>query len=223
MKNSAKDLTELVFILDRSGSMAGLEHDTIGGFNSMLEKQKRTEGDAVVTTVLFDSTCELLHDRTDLRGIAPMTDKEYTVGGCTALLDAIGQTIDKITRARQHVLFECRPQKTLFVIITDGEENASREYSADHIRKLIGHQKEEGWEFVFLGANIDAITAASRIGITPSRAADYHADSVGTRTNFDALSELVSTVRSCAPRATAAALDDGCWKAGIEEDYRTRK
>lgn len=216
-----RNLTELVFILDRSGSMAGLERDTIGGFNSMLEKQKKTEGDAVVTTVLFDSEYELLHDRADMRGIAPLTDRDYMVGGCTALLDAMGRTIHKVKKARANVLPGFRPQKTLFVIITDGEENASHEYTASQIRKLVEQQKEEGWEFVFLGANIDAITAAGRIGIDASRAVDYRADSTGTRTNFDALSGLVDKVRS-APCASAA-LDNGAWRADIDADFRRRK
>lgn len=216
-----KNLTELVFILDRSGSMAGLERDTIGGFNSMLEKQKKSEAEAVVTTVLFDTEYELLHDRADLRGIAPLTDRDYQVGGCTALLDAIGRTVHKVERARKNVLPAFRPQKTLFVIITDGEENSSREYSARQIRTLVGQKKEEGWEFVFLGANIDAITAAGRIGIDPSRAVDYRADSVGTRTNFDALSGLVDRVRA-APCASAA-LDNGAWRADIDADFRGRK
>ena len=222
-RNTENGLTELVFILDRSGSMAGLERDTIGGFNSMLQKQKRNEGRAVVTTVLFDGEYELLHDRADIRGIAPMTEKEYTVRGCTALLDAIGKTIVKVRRAREHILFGYRPEKTLFVIITDGEENASREYTAEGVRQMIGRQKEEGWEFVFLGANIDAVTAAGAIGIAPSRAVDYHADSIGTRANFDAVSGLVDTVRSCPSSAVRTHLDSGCWKADIEEDFRTRK
>ena len=196
-----KDLTELVFILDRSGSMAGLERDTVGGFNSMLAKQKKADGDAVVTTVLFDGEVELLHDRADIGGVSPLTEEDYQVGGCTALLDALGCTVKKIRRAREHILPEYRPDKTLFVIITDGEENASREYSAKQVKNLVEQQKEEGWEFVFLGANIDAITAAGRMGIDASRAVNYHSDAKGTRGNFAAVEALVGRFRAAAPCA----------------------
>ena len=218
-----KDLTELVFILDRSGSMAGLERDTVGGFNSMLAKQKKADGDAVVTTVLFDGEVELLHDRADIGGVSPLTEEDYQVGGCTALLDALGCTVKKIRRAREHILPEYRPDKTLFVIITDGEENASREYSAKQVKNLVEQQKEEGWEFVFLGANIDAITAAGRMGIDASRAVNYHSDAKGTRGNFAAVEALVGRFRAAAPCEAASVLDEGGWRAGIDADYRKRK
>lgn len=177
--------TELVFILDRSGSMSGLESDTIGGYNAMLEKQKKEAGEATVTTVLFDDQYELLHDRIDLKGIAPITDREYYVRGCTALLDAIGKTIQKIANVQKHTSSENRADKVLFVITTDGMENASREYTYDKIRALVERQKQEyGWEFLFLGANIDAISTARRFGIGADRAVNYHADSQGTRLNY---------------------------------------
>lgn len=218
-----RNLTELVFILDRSGSMAGLERDTVGGFNSMLEKQKKSGSEAVVTTVLFDGGYKLLHDRADIRGIAPLTEQDYQVGGCTALFDAMGRTVMKIKSAGDHVLPEYRPSKTLFVIITDGEENASREYSAEQIRTLVEQQKESGWEFVFLGANIDAVMAAGRIGIAPSRAVNYHADARGTRENFAAVGSLVNAMCAAAPGRAADTLDQGAWRAGIDDDFRRRK
>ena len=187
-----KGLTELVFILDRSGSMAGLESDTIGGYNSMLQKQKEVEGECLITTVLFDNRYELLHDRIDIRAVRPITDKEYYVGGSTALLDAIGRTIHKIASAQKHTAEDYRAEKVMFVIITDGEENASREYSPDKVKAQIELEKSRyGWEFVFLGANIDAVETAGRIGIAPSRAVDYVADAHGTTLNFQAMSEAV--------------------------------
>ena len=192
-----KDMTELVFILDKSGSMGGLERDTIGGYNAMLEKQKAQEGECRITTVLFDNGCELLHDRIDIRAVSPITDREYSVGGGTALFDAIGTTINKICGVQKHTAEEYRADKVMFVIITDGEENASREYTAEKIRAQIGRQKEQdGWEFVFLGANIDAVAAAGRVGIGADRAADYLADGDGTRLNFEAMSAAVSEFRS---------------------------
>lgn len=209
--------TELVFILDRSGSMSGLEADTIGGYNSMLEKQKREPGEATVTTVLFDDQYELLHDRIDLRGIRPITDREYYVRGCTALLDAIGKTIQKIASVQRHTAPEQRADKVLFVITTDGMENASREYTYDKIRALVERQKREyGWEFLFLGANIDAIQTAKRFGIGADRAVNYHADSAGTRLNYEVVSETVSCMRAGAPIAAG-------WKQRIEEDFKQRK
>ena len=175
-----KGLTELVFVLDKSGSMSGLEKDTIGGFNSMLEKQKEVDGECLITTVLFDNGYELLHDRIDIRAVSPITEKEYSVGGSTALLDAIGRTINKISNAQRHTADEFRAENVMFVIITDGEENASREYSSDKVKAQIQRQKEKyGWEFVFLGANIDAVETASRFGIAPDRAQNYHADGEG--------------------------------------------
>ena len=209
--------TELVFILDRSGSMSGLESDTIGGYNAMLEKQKKEAGEATVTTVLFDDKYELLHDRIDLKGIAPITDREYYVRGCTALLDAIGKTIQKITNVQKHTSPENRADKVLFVITTDGMENASREYTYDKIRAMVERQKQEyGWEFLFLGANIDAISTARRFGIGADRAVNYHADSQGTRLNYEVVSETVSCMRAGAPIAAD-------WKREIEKDFNGRK
>jgi len=209
------NLTELVFILDRSGSMAGLESDTIGGFNSMLSKQRNEPGDAYVTTVLFDNRCELLHDRIPLTGVADITARDYFVRGTTALLDAIGMTIQKIVQAHIHTAEAMRPGKTVFVIITDGMENASREYSADRVRAMIEKEKTYGWEFLFLGANIDAIGAASRIGIHADRAVNYHADSEGTRLNYDVVGDTISNVRACQPVASN-------WKDRIDRDFRNR-
>lgn len=209
--------TELVFILDRSGSMAGLEADTIGGYNAMLEKQKKEVGEATVTTVLFDDQYELLHDRIDLQGIRPITDREYYVRGCTALLDAIGKTIQKIASVQRHTAPEQRADKVLFVITTDGMENASREYTYEKIHALVERQKREyGWEFLFLGANIDAIGTAKRFGIGADRAVNYHADSEGTRLNYQVVSDTVSCMRAGAPIAAN-------WKERIEEDFKSRK
>ncbi|MEH6958101.1 vWA domain-containing protein, partial [Neobacillus drentensis] len=177
-----RNLTELVFILDKSGSMAGLEADTIGGYNAMLKKQQKAEGEAVVTTALFDHDYELLHDRINIRGISPITEKDYEVGGTTALLDAIGFTIQKIINVQKRTSEEERAEKVLFVITTDGMENASREFTTDKIKKLVQHQKDTyGWEFLFLGANIDAIATAARFGIGEDFAVEYHADHEGTQ------------------------------------------
>lgn len=191
-----KNLTELVFILDKSGSMAGLEKDTIGGFNSMLRKQKALDGACRITTVLFDNRYELLHDRIDIRAVRPMTEKEYRVGGSTALLDAIGRTIQKLAGVQRNTAEEYRAENVMFVIITDGEENASRVYSPQEVRAMIREEREKyGWEFVFLGANIDAVETAGRFGIAPDRAADYVPDSEGTELNFRAMSETVACFR----------------------------
>lgn len=185
-----KNLTELVFILDKSGSMAGLERDTIGGFNAMLEKQKALDGQCRITTVLFDNRYELLHDRTDIRAVRPITAKEYHVGGSTALLDAVGKTIHKIATAQKNTAEPFRAGKVMLVIITDGEENASREYSAAEVKEAIQRQKSRyGWEFIFLGANMDAVETAGRFGIDAGRAANYVPDSQGTALNFRAMSE----------------------------------
>jgi uncharacterized protein YegL len=191
-----KGLTELVFILDKSGSMSGLEADTIGGFNSMLQKQQAAEGDCCVTTVLFDNNYELLHDRINLKAVSPMTDKEYQVGGCTALLDAIGRTIHKIGNAQKNTADDYRAEKVMFVIITDGEENSSREYTTEKVKSQIERQKNKyGWEFIFLGANIDAVETAGRFGISADRALDYVPDKVGTKLNFAVMSETVMSFR----------------------------
>jgi uncharacterized protein YegL len=211
-----QNLTELVFILDKSGSMAGLESDTIGGYNALLDKQKKEPGSATVTTVLFDDGYELLHDRIDIRGVAPITDKEYFVGGCTALLDAIGKTIQKIGNVQKHTAEAERAARVLFVITTDGMENASREYTYGAIQQLIQRQKERyAWEFIFLGANIDAIATAARFGIDADRAVNYRADSRGTSLNFAVMSEVVSEFR------VKQSIDKN-WKRSIEEDEQKR-
>lgn len=191
-----KNLTELVFILDKSGSMSGLEGDTIGGYNSMLKKQKEISGECVITTVLFDSGYELLHDRIDIRAVRPMTQKDYSVGGCTALLDAIGKTIQKIINVHKSTAADYRAEKVMFVIITDGEENASRDYSSTQIKEMIARQeKQYGWEFIFLGANIDAVETAGRFGIRADRAVDYVPDSKGVELNFCVLGDAVADFR----------------------------
>jgi uncharacterized protein YegL len=211
-----KGLTELVFILDRSGSMSGLENDTIGGYNAMLEKQKKEPGEAVMTTVLFDDKFELLHDRINLRGIAPITDKEYYVRGTTALLDAIGTTINKIGNVQKHTAEDERAEHVLFVITTDGMENASREFSYEQVQQMVEHQKSKyGWEFIFLGANIDTIAEARRFGIRKDRAVDYHADSEGTSLNYEVISETVSQFRANRPISKN-------WKGRIDEDFEKR-
>ena len=190
-----KNLTELVFILDRSGSMAGLEDDTIGGFNAMIEKQKRESGEAFVSTILFDTDCDVVHDRVELSKVQPMTREEYFVGGCTALLDAVGKAIRHIGNIHKYAREEDRPEKTLFVITTDGMENASREYNYDRVRRMIGHEKEKyGWEFLFLGANIDAAAEARRFGISADRAVNYKCDEAGTALNYEVISEAVCSV-----------------------------
>ena len=192
-----KGLTELVFILDKSGSMGGLETDTIGGFNSMLKKQRNEAGECRVTTVLFDNQYTLLHDRIDIRAVSPMTEKEYFVGGSTALLDAMGRTINKIVSVQRNTSEDYRAEKVIFIIITDGAENASREYSSAQVKKLIEREKEEhGWEFLFLGANIDAVETAGRFGIGADRAVDYLADEAGTALNYEVMSEAVSEFRA---------------------------
>lgn len=211
-----KNLTELVFILDKSGSMAGLEADTIGGYNSMLKKQQKAEGEAIVTTVLFDHDYELLHDRINVRGIAPITEEDYEVGGTTALLDAIGRTIQKMVNVQKRTSAAERADKVLFVITTDGMENASTEYNAEKIKKMVQQQREKfGWEFMFLGANIDAISTAEQFGIEEDFAVNYHADTVGTELNYEAVSEAVVKLRS-------GKKIDRTWKEEIERDYDSR-
>lgn len=211
-----KGLTELVFILDRSGSMSGLESDTIGGYNAMLQKQKKEPGEAIITTVLFDDKYELLHDRINLRGIEPITDKEYYVRGSTALLDAVGKTINKIGNVQKHTAEEERAEHVMFVITTDGMENASREFTYEKVRQMIEQQKSKyGWEFLFLGANIDAISTAERFGISKDRATNYNADSEGTLLNYEVLSETVSCMRA------SRKISDN-WKDRIEEDFKKR-
>ena len=215
-----KELTELIFILDKSGSMTGLESDTIGGFNSMLEKQKKEDGECKITTILFDHNYELLHDRIDIRAVSPVTEKEYFVGGSTALIDAIGRSVHKISNVQKNTAEEFRAKKVMFVIITDGEENSSREYSADKVKALIEEQKEKyGWEFVFLGANIDAVSTAGRFGINPNRAVDYLADAEGTNLNFSVMSAAVSEYRQC--RTPAPSISDDHFEK-IRKDVEKR-
>ncbi|MBO0962259.1 VWA domain-containing protein [Neobacillus sp. MM2021_6] len=211
-----KNVTELVFILDKSGSMAGLESDTIGGFNAMLMKQQNAEGEALVTTALFNHQYELLHDRLNVRGISPITESDYEVCGTTALLDAIGFTIQKIANVQKRTSEDERAEKVLFVITTDGMENASQEYSPDKIKKMVQLQKDKyGWEFMFLGANIDAVSTAAEFGIDEDFAVEYHADHVGTQLNYAAVNEAVLNLRS-------GKKIDRSWKEGIEKDYHQR-
>ena len=210
-------MTELVFILDRSGSMSGLEKDTIGGFNSMLEKQREEPGDAVVSTVLFDNETEVIHDRVVIADVPNLTDKEYFVRGCTALLDAVGGAIHHIGNVHKYARKEDVPEKTLFIITTDGMENASHHYTYDKVRHMIERQKEHyGWEFLFLGANIDAAAEAKRFGIDESMAANYHCDEVGTVLNYEVISEAITSVR------TSAAPLSADWKKKIDADYKKR-
>ncbi|MFJ8234697.1 hypothetical protein ACIQ34_02995 [Ureibacillus sp. NPDC094379] len=210
------NLTELVFILDRSGSMSGLEADTIGGYNSMLAKQKAAEGEAIVTTVLFNHEVELLHDRINVKGIAPITNNDYEVAGTTALLDAIGFAINKIKKTQKVTMKEERAGKVLFVITTDGMENSSHEFNYKKIKQLIEQQKELGWEFIFLGANIDAISTAAQMGIESDYAVEYHADQIGTEVNFSAVTETVLNYRKEGKINTQ-------WKKEIEQDFDQRK
>ena len=212
-----KNLTELVFILDRSGSMQGLEVDTIGGFNAMLEKQKKEPGEAFVSTILFNDHTQVLHDRVKIEAVEPITHREYYVRGCTALLDAIGGAIHHIGNIHKYARSEDVPEHTLFVITTDGMENASRRYTSQQVKTMIQRQKEKyGWEFLFLGANIDAVETAGSLGIAPDRAVNYHCDSEGTRLNYEVVSQAVTAVRCC------ATLDEHR-KDDIEEDFRKRK
>lgn len=216
-----KNLTEIVFILDRSGSMRGLEADTIGGYNSLLEKQKKEAGEAIISTVLFDDVQEVLHDRVNLDKMQPITDKEYYVRGCTALLDAIGGAIHHIGNVHKYAREEDRPEKTLFIITTDGMENSSRRYTCDKVKKMVERQKEKyGWEFLFLGANIDAIEVAGRFGIDADRAVNYECDAAGTAINYKVLSKAVSRVRETVGCASVALSED--WKEEIEADYKKR-
>ena len=212
-----KNLTEMVFILDKSGSMAGLESDTIGGFNSMIERQKKQEGEALVSTVLFSSESLVIHDRVDIRRIEPLNEHQYCVGGCTALIDAIGGAIHHIGNVHKYAREEDVPEHTVFVITTDGMENASHRYTSDQVKQMVKRQKEKyGWEFLFLGANIDAVETASHFGISEDRAVNFHNDSMGQQLNYQVVSEAVSCLRSRAPLSRE-------WKGRIEEDFRSRK
>ena len=212
-----KNLTEMVFILDRSGSMQGLEKDTIGGFNSMIERQKKQDGEALVSTVLFSDDSRVIHDRVDIRRIEPMTDRQYYVGGCTALIDAIGGAIHHIGNVHKYAREEDVPEHTIFVIITDGMENASRRYGSGEVKQMVKRQKEKyGWEFLFLGANIDAVETAAHFGIMEDRAVTFHNDARGQQLNYEVLSKTVSSLRACAPVGRE-------WKEEIEEDFKSRK
>ncbi|MBR4157438.1 MAG: VWA domain-containing protein [Oscillospiraceae bacterium] len=211
------NITELVFILDRSGSMSGLEGDTIGGFNSMLAKQKKEPGECLVSTVLFDNESMVLHDRVPLDEVPDMTEKDYSVRGCTALLDALGGAIHHIGNIHKYARREDVPEHTVFVITTDGMENASRRYSAEQVRKMIERQKEKyGWEFLFLAANIDAVQTAARYGIGGDRAVNYHADRRGTELVYEAVSAAVGSIR-CKRELGAG------WARPVSEDFESRK
>ncbi len=217
-----KGLTEVVFILDRSGSMSGLEADTIGGFNSMIEKQKREDGEAYISAVLFDDLTEVLYDRVPVDRVEPMNDRQYYVRGCTALLDALGGAIHHIANVHKYARPEDIPEKTLFIITTDGMENSSRRYTYGRVKDMVEHEKEKyGWEFLFLGANIDAIDVAGRFGIGADRALNYECDSIGTALNYQVLSDTISAVRRSESRAD---MDDAifCCSAPIREDYARR-
>ena len=219
-----KGLTELVFILDRSGSMSGLEADTIGGFNSLIAKQKKEEGTALISTVLFDDQAEVLYDRISLDRIEPMNDRQYYVRGCTALLDALGGAIHHIGNVHKYAREEDRPKKTIFIITTDGMENSSHRYTYDKVKKMVERQRDKyGWEFLFLGANIDAIEVAGRFGVQANRAVNYECDSEGTQLNYEVLSKAVSRVRTCAAPTAAMAFDEcGDWAEEIRADYSKR-
>lgn len=219
-----KGLTEIVFILDRSGSMSGLEADTIGGFNSMIVRQKKEEGEVIISTVLFDDQSEVLHDRINLKRVEPINDKQYYVRGCTALLDAIGRAIHHIENVQKYAREEDKPEKTLFIITTDGMENASHQYTYKRVKEMVERQKEKySWEFLFLGANIDAIDVAGRFGIKESRAVTYTCDSDGTELNYKILNKTVSKIRSCSsPVEMSMVLDQEDCLAEIREDHQRR-
>lgn len=212
-----KELTEIVYILDRSGSMSGLESDTIGGYNAMLSQQKDAPGQALISTVLFDDRCEVLHDRLAIETVTPMSAEQYSVRGTTALLDAVGSAIHHIGNIHKYAREEDRPQKTIIVITTDGMENASYRYSYDQVKLMIERQKERyGWEFIFLGANIDALDVADRFGIGTDRAANYNADSEGTKLNYEVVSEAITNLRMNQSF-------NADWKERIDKDYKKRK
>lgn len=211
-----QNTTELVFILDRSGSMSGLTSDTIGGYNSFLEKQKETDGECLVSTVLFNQHSKVVHDRVPLNEIEPMTKKDYYASGCTALIDAMGGAIHHICNVHHYIREEDVPEHTIFVIMTDGLENASTKYSSDDVKKMVKQQEEKGWEFLFLGANIDAVETAKQYGITEDRAVDFLCDKEGMGTNFEVLSESVGKFR-----VTGAISKK--WSEKIQSDYEKRK
>ena len=217
MNNNKNGITELVVILDRSGSMAGLEGDTVGGFNSLIEKQKKQGGECFVTTVLFYNEIETIHDRVRLSDVKPLTEKEYYVRGCTALIDAMGETIEHIADIHKYARPEDVPEHTVFVITTDGQENASRRFTSDQVKSMVNAKKEgSGWEFLFIGANIDSVETAKHFGIAEDRAVNYHADKKGTRVVFEAVAKTVCGVMKSRPVSK-------CWSESIEADYKSRK
>ena len=219
-----KGLTEIVFILDRSGSMGGLENDTIGGYNSMIAKQKTEEGEAIISTVLFDNETEVLHDRVPLAKVEPITGKEYFVRGSTALLDAVGGAIHHIGNVHKYARPEDVPEKTLFIITTDGMENSSTRYNYDRVKKMVERQKEKyHWEFIFLGANIDAVEVAGRFGVDKSRAVTYECDSAGTKLNYQVMGRMVSCARVAkSAMAMEEAFDRDEMLSDIRKDYEKR-
>lgn len=210
-----KDLTELVFILDKSGSMSGLEEDTIGGFNAMIRKQKKAPGEALVSAVLFSDNSDVIIDRVPLDEVKPLTEDDYFVGGCTALIDAIGGAIHHVQMIHKYIRQEDTPEHTMFVITTDGMENASHQYTSNQVKKMIKKQEKQGWEFLFLGANIDAVSTAANFGIRKERAVNYHADQQGTQVNFEALSEAVTDLRM------NGAIKEN-WRQKIDRDFKKR-
>ena len=213
-----KNFTELVFVIDKSGSMSGLEKDTIGGFNSMLNKQRDEEGEVAITTVLFDDKMKVLHDRADLAKVVNLSNKDYQVGGCTALLDALGKTIKHINKVQKSLPEDECPDRTMFIITTDGQENSSHEYSYEKIKKMIEKKRDKKkWEFLFLAANMDAISAAANMGIAADRAVRYHCDSVGTAVNYAVLNKTISKYRECDDEHLADVLTD--WDTDIKKDY----
>ncbi len=214
-----KGLTEIVFILDRSGSMSGLEADTIGGYNSMLEKQKEEEGEAIISTVLFDDRTEVLHDRMSIKKVKKITDKEYYVRGCTALLDAVGGAIHHIGRIQKEMPEDERPEKTLFIITTDGMENASHHYSSDEVKQMIRHEQEKyGWEFVFLAANIDAVETAAGYGIGGESAVNYVHDVRGTELVYESVNNVIRDVKK-----GVRVRESASWRRGIDRDFQNRR
>ena len=216
------DRTELVFVVDRSGSMGGLESDTIGGFNGMLAKQRAIPGDCSVTTVLFDNRLETLHDHINLHAVGDLTPDDYWVRGSTALLDAVGSTIDRVVAMQRHTAAPYRADHVLFVVITDGYENASRRYSLAKARRMIEHEREKyHWEFVFLGANIDAASTADDFGIDPRCAADFHPDARGMQASFAAVSCAATAVRSGLDLDGDGAVPDAL--GAVRDDYRSRR
>lgn len=211
-----KDLTEMVFVLDRSGSMSGLEKDTIGGFNSLIDKQKRVEGDCLVSAVLFNSRSKVIYDRVGLSTIRKMTLDDYVPSGSTALIDALGDAIHHIRNVHKYIREEDVPEQTVFVIMTDGMENDSHRYSSDEVKKMVSQQKEKGWEFLFLGANIDAVETAKQYGIAEDRSVNFRNDDVGIKKSYEVLSKTIGCIRECQSVPEA-------WSKDIDDDYRKRK